>query len=293
MSFAHIIRDQWQATLEIAILWMVIYFTWKSFRGTRGAKVLTGLAVTFLTFWLVAQFLELPVIGWLLGYLSAFLVFALLIIFQPELRRALAALGTHRFFGSVTQSREMIEVLAEITFDLANRQLGALVAIEVDQNIGSFAETGVALDCQLSPELVVSILFPKTPLHDGGIIIRNDRIIAAACVFPVSQRVDLDRTLGTRHRAALGLTEESDAVVIVVSEETGIVSICHRGTIERNFERESFIRRLGEFLLLEKNEEAETVPIGSLARENRGVGSGRHAVGSHQKEHRGNDHLAF
>src|SRR4030095_4581054 len=160
MSFAHIIRDQWQATLEIAILWMVIYFTWKSFRGTRGAKVLTGLAVTFLTFWLVAQFLELPVIGWLPGCLSRFLVFALLIIFQPELRRALAALGTHRFFGSVTQSREMIEVLAETTFDLANRQLGALIAVEADQNIGSFAETGAALACQLSPELIVSILFP-------------------------------------------------------------------------------------------------------------------------------------
>jgi diadenylate cyclase len=289
---SQIIRDHWRATLEIAILWMVIYYTWKSFRGTRGAKVLTGLAVTFLTVWLVAQFFKLEVIGWLLGYLSAFLVFAVLIIFQPELRRALAALGTHRFFGSVTQSRETIEVLAEISFDLANRQLGALIAIEVDQNIDSFAETGVALDCRLSPELVVSILFPKTPLHDGGIIVRSDRIIAAACVFPVSQRVDLDRTLGTRHRAALGLTEESDAVVIVVSEETGIVSICHRGTIERNFERESFIRRLGEFLLLEKNEEAKTIPLGSLARENRSIGSGRHVVGSHQKEHR-NDHLAF
>src|SRR3954466_4041209 len=157
MSFGQILRDYWKATLEIAILWLVIYYTWKSFRGTRGAKVLTGLAVTFLTVWLVAQFFQLQVIGWLLGYLSAFLVFALLIIFQPELRRALAALGTNRLFGSVTQSREAIEVLAQITFDLANRQLGALIAIEVDQNIDTFAETGVPLDCQLSPELVVSI----------------------------------------------------------------------------------------------------------------------------------------
>lgn len=292
MNFGQILRDYWKATLEIAILWLVIYYTWRSFRGTRGAKVLTGLAVTFLTVWLVAQFFQLQVIGWLLGYLSAFLVFALLIIFQPELRRALAALGTNRLFGSVTQSREAIEVLAQITFDLANRQLGALIAIEVDQNIDTFAETGVPLDCQLSPELVVSILFPKTPLHDGGIIVRNDRLIAAACVFPVSQRVDLDRTLGTRHRAALGLTEESDAVVIVVSEETGIVSICHRGSIERNFEPESFTRRLGEFLLLEKHEQAEKIAAGSLAREDRLAGPGRHVVGSHQKEHR-NDHLAF
>ena len=292
MTFAQVLRDHWKATLEIAILWLVIYYTWKSFRGTRGAKVLTGLAVIFLTVWLVAQFFQLQVIGWLLGYLSAFLVFALLIIFQPELRRALAALGTHRLFGSVTQSRETIDELAEITFELANRQLGALLAIEVEQSIESFAESGVKLDCQLSSELVVSILFPKTPLHDGGIIIRNDRMIAAACIFPVTQRVDLDRTLGTRHRAALGLTEESDAVVIVVSEETGIVSICHRGTIERNFDRETFTRRLGEFLLLQKDEQTEKSAGGSLAGEDRLVGSGRHALGGHQKEHR-NDKLAF
>ena len=292
MTFAEIVRDHWKATLEIAILWLVIYYTWKSFRGTRGAKVLTGLAVTFLTVWLVAQFFQLQVIGWLLGYLSAFLVFALLIIFQPELRRALAALGTHRLFGSATQSRETIDELAEITFELANRQLGALLAIEVEQSIDSFAESGVTLDCQLSSELVVSILFPKTPLHDGGIIIRNDRMIAAACIFPVTQRVDLDRTLGTRHRAALGLTEESDAVVIVVSEETGIVSICHRGSIERNFDPESFKHRLSELLLLEKDEEVEKTAVGPLGREDHLAGTGGHPVGSHQKEHR-NDHLAF
>ena len=150
----------------------------------------------------------------------------------------------------------------------------------------------MTLDSPLSSELVVSILFPKTPLHDGGIIVRNDRLVSAACVFPVSQRVDLDRTLGTRHRAALGLTEESDAVVIVVSEETGIVSICHRGSIERNFDPESFKNRLGELLLVEKDEEAEKAIAGSLGREDHLAGAGRHAVGSHQKEHR-NDHLAF
>jgi diadenylate cyclase len=292
MSFAQMVRDYWKATFEIAILWVAIYYTWKSFRGTRGAKVLTGLAVSFLTVWLLAQFFQLQVIGWLLGYLSAFLVFALLIIFQPELRRGLAALGTNRLFGGSTQSRETIEVLSGITFDLANRQLGALIAIEVYQNIDTFAETGVELDCPLSSELVVSILFPKTPLHDGGIIVRNDRLVSAACVFPVSQRVDLDRTLGTRHRAALGLTEESDAVVIVVSEETGIVSICHRGSIERNFDPESFQNRLGELLLVEKDEEAEKAVAGSLGREDHLAGAGRHVVGSHQKEHR-NDHLAF
>ena len=119
-------------------------------------------------------------------------------------------------------------------------QFGALIAIERDTNIGAFAESGVAIDCELSPELVVTIFQPKTPLHDGGVIIRNDRIVAGACIFPVSQREDLDRNLGLRHRAGLGLSEESDAVMLVVSEETGIVSICNRGKIERNFDPESF-----------------------------------------------------
>ena len=160
-----------------------------------------------------------------------------------------AAIG---LFAVATTTRETTELITEITFDLANQQLGALIALERDTNIDSFAESGVAVDCQLSRELAVTIFFPKTPLHDGAIIVRNDRIVAAACVFPVSQRVDLDRALGTRHRAALGLSEESDAVVIAVSEETGNVSICHRGRIERNFDPELFKRRLGELLLFEK-----------------------------------------
>ncbi len=245
--------EYWRAALEIVILWAGLYWLWVFFRGTRGAKVLTGLAVIFLVMSVLSEFFDLRVIGSLLKYLSTFLVLAVVVIFQPELRRALAALGSNRLFSIATSSRETTELITEIAFDLSNQQLGALIAIERDTNIESFADSGVGIDCKLSRELAVTLFFPKTPLHDGGIIIRDDRIVSAACVFPVSQRVDLDRTLGTRHRAALGLSEESDAVVIVVSEETGIVSICHRGRIERNFEPESFQRRLGELLLLEKN----------------------------------------
>lgn len=292
MSFTQLVHDHWRDAIEITILWVAIYCSWLSFRGTRGANVLTGLAALFLTLWMLSVFFELQVIGWLLGYLSAFLVFALLVIFQPELRRGLAALGSHRLLNTSTQNRETIEVLSEMTFDLANRQLGALIAVERDTNIDTYAETGVEIDCHLSPEVAVSIFFPKTPLHDGGLIVRNDRILSAACVFPVSQRVDLDRTLGTRHRAAIGLTEESDAVVIVVSEETGIVSVCHRGIIERNFDPESFKQRLGELLLLNQDEEDKKTAVGSLAREDRLAGARHHAVGSHQKDHR-NDPLAF
>ncbi len=292
MNVGAFIAAHWRDLVEIAILWAVIYNVWLFFRGTRGAKVLTGLAVLLLVIALCSEIFELPEISWLFRNLVTVLAFALVVIFQPELRRALAALGSNRFFATVTQRRETVEALTETTFELANRQLGALIAIERDTNIDHFAETGTPLDCELSPDLVVSIFFPKTPLHDGALIIRNDRIVAAACLFPVTQRVDLDRTLGTRHRAALGLTEESDAAVIVVSEETGIVSICHRGQIERNFDPESFKARLGELLLLQKDEDDETTPAASLARESRGAGARDHAVGGDPKEH-SNDRIAF
>jgi diadenylate cyclase len=290
MSLQALLTQHWRDLLEIAILWAAIYRAWLYFRGTRGAKVLTGLAVLLLVIALCSEIFELPEISWLFRNLVTFMAFALVVIFQPELRRALAALGSHPIFASVTQSRETIEVLTELTFDLANQQLGALLAIERDTNIDSFAETGVRIDCELSSELVLSIFQPKTPLHDGGLILRNGRIVSAACVFPVSQRMDLDRTLGTRHRAALGLTEESDAVVVVVSEETGIVSVCHRGQIERNFDPRTLKKRLGELLLLQKNENSPPPAPASLARETRLPGAGRRVVGSDQKEHSDDRH---
>ncbi len=291
MNFAVITEfagAHWKDALEIALLAVAIYYTWNFFQGTPGANVLVGLLTIVLGGTLISEFFGLPVIGWIFKGLSAVLVLAMVVIFQPELRRGLAALGSHQLFFSNSESREAIDLLAEMTFELANRQLGALIALERGQALNSFAENGVAIDCQLSTELVVTIFFPKTPLHDGGMIVRNDRMIAAACIFPVSQRVDLDRTLGTRHRAALGLTEQSDAIVIVVSEETGVVSICHGGHIERNFDPKHFKQRLGE-LISSKYEKSDSEP---LAGEDRVARARRGVVGGHPKEHR-SDHVAF
>jgi diadenylate cyclase len=243
------LQNYWNAAIEIALLAMAIYYGYLYFRGTRGAKVLTGLAILFISLTLVSQILNLTVISWLLRSLTAFLAIALVVIFQPELRRALAELGSSQFFSSATQKKETIDVITDAVFELAGKQTGALLAIERDTAIRSFAESGVSIDCEISQELLLTIFFPKTPLHDGGVIIRNDRIIAAACIFPVSQREDLDRTLGLRHRAGLGITEESDAIAIVVSEETGNISICHRGKIERGFKPGQFEKRLSELLL--------------------------------------------
>jgi diadenylate cyclase len=239
----------WTAGIEILLLAVSIYYGYLYFRGTRGAKVFTGLAILFIFLTLVSQILNLTVISWLLRSLTAFIAVALVVIFQPELRRALAELGSNHFFSSARQNRETIDIVADAVFELANKQLGALIAIERDTGIRSFAESGVNLDCEISQELLLTIFFPKTPLHDGGIIIRDDRIIAAACIFPVSQREDLDRTFGLRHRAGLGITEESDAIAIVVSEETGNISVCHRGKIERGFKPGNLEKRLAELLL--------------------------------------------
>jgi diadenylate cyclase len=261
-SFLQFLSENWTAGIEILLLAVSIYYGYLYFRGTRGAKVFTGLAILFIFLTLVSQILNLTVISWLLRSLTAFVAVALVVIFQPELRRALAELGSNHFFSSARQNRETIDIVADAVFELANKQLGALIAIERDTGIRSFAESGVNLDCEISQELLLTIFFPKTPLHDGGIIIRDDRIIAAACIFPVSQREDLDRTLGLRHRAGLGITEESDAIAIVVSEETGNISVCHRGKIERGFKPGNLEKRLAELLLRgdeNANEEEELI----------------------------------
>ena len=287
MNVLHLALAHWKDAVEIVLLAVAIYYLWRFFKGTPGANVLIGLVMIFLTANLLSQRLGLAVIESIFDSLYKVAFIALVIIFQPELRRGLAALGGHRLFLATNQNREALELVRETTFDLANRQLGALIAIERGQNIEAFAESGVKIDCVLSTELAVSIFFPKTPLHDGGIIIRNDRIVSAACIFPITQRADLDRALGLRHRAALGLSEESDAIVIVVSEETGIVSICHRGLIERSFDPESFDHRLAELFSLKDESDSK-----QLAGKTSVAGARRHTVAGHSSEP-GNDRLAF
>jgi len=246
------IQEYWTAGAEIIIIAAVLYYSYLYLRGTRGARILFALAVIFITLTLVTQLFNLTVIGWLLRSFSVFLAVALVVIFQPELRRALTELGTHHFFASSFQKRETIEEITDTVFELSSKGIGALIAIEREIGTRPFAETGVNIDCHFSKELVLTIFHPKTVLHDGGVIIRNERLVAAACIFPLTQREDLDRNLGLRHRAGLGLSEESDAVCVVVSEETGQVSICHNGVIERNLNVERFRRRLETLMLLDR-----------------------------------------
>ena len=248
------VSTHWTGAVEIVLLAVLLYYSYLYFRGTPGAKILVGLALVFISLTLASQLLDLHVIGWLLRSFSVFLAIALVVIFQPELRRALNELGSQHFFRSALQKKESIDLLVDTVFDLARRQFGALIALERDISIRQFASTGVDLDAAFSKELVLTIFHPKTVLHDGGVIVQNDRIAAAACIFPLTAREDLDRSLGLRHRAGIGITEESDAIAILVSEETGHVSLCHRGILERNLSVDRFRRRLNQLLLLEKYE---------------------------------------
>ena len=281
--------EKWRGLFEIILLSVGIYYGYLYFRGTRGAKVLTGLAIVFLTLTLISQLLNLTVIGWIIRSFSVFLAVALVVIFQPELRRGLAELGGHPIFSLTSEKRETVQDIAEAVTQLANKQFGALIAIERDTSIRVYEETGVELDSVFSVELMLTLFHPKSALHDGGVIMRNGRIVAAACIFPVSQRETLDRSLGLRHRAGLGITEESDAIAVVVSEETGGISICHRRRIERNFTPESFRKRIGE-LLLHGSYDEETDPP-ELARESSRPATRDNPLVPHQKEH-SNDTLA-
>lgn len=273
----------WRSAFEILLLSVVIYYGYLYFRGTRGAKVLTGLAIIFLTLTLISTLLNLVVIGWIVRSLSAFLALASVVIFQPELRRALAEVGGHPIFSLTSEKRETVHDIAEAVAQLANKQFGALIAIERDTSIRVYEETGVAMDAEFSVELLLTLFHPKAALHDGGVIVRNGRVAAAACIFPVSQRETLDRSLGLRHRAGLGITEESDAVAIVVSEETGGISICHRRRIERNFTPETFRQRIAEILLHSSYEEPDSEKLAGEA----DIPPARdHTLVPHQKERR-------
>ncbi len=241
----------WNSLVEIGFLSAGIYFTYIYFRGTRAARVLTGLILFLVSLTVLSEALNLVVIRWLIGRYSIFLAVALVVMFQPELRRVFAELGSRSFFAGGKKDNQTLDLLCDCVFELAGRHFGALLAIERDIGLRSYAESGVDLDAAFSSELLLTIFHPKTALHDGGVILRDSRVVAAACIFPVSQRESLDRSFGLRHRAGLGLSEETDALALVVSEETGSVSLCNGRSIRRGLTRAELRRLLGQALLFE------------------------------------------
>lgn len=260
--------------IQIFVLYLIVYSVLVFIRGTRGAPILAGLTILTLLVWVFSTVLQLEVLGWLLTNMWAVIPFSILVIFQPELRRAFAELGTSPQQRTLTQgssrkSKETIDTLVETAFYLAERKIGALIAVERYIGMRNTAETGTLINTALNGELLSTIFYPNTPLHDGGVIVKNGRLIAAGCIFPLSQNDEISRSLGTRHRAGVGITEETDCVSVIVSEETGKVSLAYMGHLVRDIDEERMRRHLVNYLvkvkdrdrvvkdLNEKNEESE------------------------------------
>ncbi len=244
----------WKSFFEISMLWFVIYHILLFFEGTRAIQVLRGIIILLFVFFL-SQKLGLEVLDWLLTKLFAISVIAILIIFHPEIRQCLARLGQHQLFTTTLKEEELDNILKQIgkaAENLCKSKIGALIVIENNDPLTTYIENGVLLDSRVSSEVIETIFTPNSLLHDGGIIIQNGRIIAAGCILPLTQNQELSRVFGTRHRAALGLSEEADAIIIVVSEERHDMSVVYRSKLYKDLSKEEMSLKIKEFIRLSK-----------------------------------------
>ena len=216
--------------LDVLVVTFIFWKLYQIMRGTRASQMFAGLLVLFV-FAILSQVLNMSGTSWLVQSVVTVWVVAFVILFQPELRRFLMQLGQNRlvrvFFK--TEGARTLDAVARAAAQLSNRRIGGLIVIQRDSNIHSIAESGVRIQGEVTAELLLSIFHPRTPLHDGAVLITGTTLEAARCLLPLSENPDLDSELGTRHRAALGVTEEYDCVTVVVSEETGMISLAHEG----------------------------------------------------------------
>lgn len=242
--------------IELLLIGSVVYVTLRFLQGTRGARLMRGIGVVvvfgFLVLRLVAQVFHWERIEFLYQYFVGALFLITLVVFQPELRRGFMRIGERLWFSRMRRTpNKVIDPVVTAAAALSKKHIGALIAIERVSGHAGIVESGVILDARLSPELLSTIFWPGSALHDMGVIIRDEVILAAACQFPLAESGDLDRSLGSRHRAALGLSQESDAVVVVVSEETGAISVAHDGRLERGLTPDELRARLHELLVVQ------------------------------------------
>ncbi|MGA9640591.1 MAG: diadenylate cyclase CdaA [Terriglobales bacterium] len=234
--------------LDIVLVAILIYQFLMLVRGTRAAPMLIGVATLGLVFY-VSRIGELPTLNWLLSTLVPYVVFALIVVFQSEIRHALANLGTRiSMMRSTSSSADVYDDIVLAANLFSQTQTGALIVIEREIGLRTYIESGVALDARLSYDLLASVFRPSAPLHDGAVIVQRDRIAAAACFLPLSMNPILSTQLGTRHRAGIGITEETDAVAVIVSEETGSISVAVGGNIDRDLTVERLRERLSTLL---------------------------------------------
>ena len=247
----------WQAILDIIVVTVILYQLLMLIKGTRAVQLLKGLFVLVIVS-IFARYLGLATLTWMLDKVWTMLVVALPIVFQPELRRALEQIGRGKFItmhpvtAGAEEYKKLIDELVKCTQVLSQNRIGALIVYEKSTGIQEFIETGIKIDGVVSTEFLVNIFVPKSPLHDGAVIIRADRVAAAGCFLPLTQDIRVEKDLGTRHRAALGLSEVSDAVILVVSEETGVISTAKNGTLQRHHDEKSLRDILRNEILVEK-----------------------------------------
>jgi diadenylate cyclase len=258
-EFLSLEKFSWLSLIDIFIVSALIYQILLLIRGTRAVQMALGLGFLVIFFY-ISRWLHLEVVQWILTNILPYFVFAIIVLFAAEIRRALASIGKNPLIRRFSQDplRENYDEIVLAATTLASQRIGGLIVIERDIGLKNYIESGVAVDAALSYDLLVTIFSPGAPLHDGAAIIRKDRITAAACFLPLTVNPKLSKELGTRHRAAIGVTEESDAIVIVVSEETGIISMVVGGQIERNLDGESLTASLAA--IFEGRPDEEKVP---------------------------------
>ena len=240
----------WKAILEILILWFLIFQVMLFFEGTKAIQVVRGIAILLVAFF-IFQKLGLERLDWLFRNFFAISIIAILIIFHPEIRQGLARLGQRHIFVPAMRQEDldlMLKEISQATEILAKDKMGALIAIEKKSSLSGYIESGIRLDAKISSELIQAIFTPNNPLHDGAVIIQHGRIISAGSLFPLAQRQDINRIFGTRHRAALGLSEETDAVIIIVSEERGDISLVYQGKLFKDLSHEGMFLKAKELI---------------------------------------------
>ncbi|RPH57559.1 TIGR00159 family protein [bacterium] len=240
----------WRDAVDILAVALIIYYLLLLIRGTRAVQMLLGLVFLGLVYY-AALLAELPTLQQILENLLIVLPFAIIVLFQQEIRRALTNFGRNPLWGLAKQQKVVASfgdiVLAATT--LSSRKIGALIVIERLQGLRTYIENGISLDAVVSYDLLINIFSPDTPLHDGAVIIQDDRLAAAACFLPLTSNPELSKEFGTRHRAALGISEETDAVAVVVSEETGVISLAVDGELHRDLDGKSLRNALYKYLL--------------------------------------------
>jgi uncharacterized protein (TIGR00159 family) len=258
-SVLHVSQFSWLDVVDIIIVAFIVYQLLQFIRGTHAVQMALGGLVLVILYW-ASQLFNLETVNWLLRTFLPYVVFGIIVVFQTEIRKVLAHLGKTPLLGAFAKPRteEVIDEIVLAATTLAAQRTGAILVIEREMGLRSYIETGIGLDALLTYDLLISIFNPRTPLHDGAVVVQGKRIAAAACFLPLTVNPALSRTLGSRHRAAIGITEDTDAVAVVVSEETGTISLVAGGRIRREYDGPTLKDALLEVMDIEEAPVEET-----------------------------------